>query len=92
MGWSGSAPKSHQSGERSRLGDALKKLKGKDEEKAEALIVAQALCDREGNRLFSDEDATLLAEKDSVVIDRLAQRVLTLNGMSPDADEDAKKN
>lgn len=50
-----------------------------------ARLVVLSLVDEEGNRLFKDSEATLLGQKNGVVINKLFDVVRELSGMS-DAD------
>ena len=44
-----------------------------------ASLVAIALCDEQGQRLFSDEDIALLSHKNALVMGRICKEILELN-------------
>lgn len=50
------------------------------------------LCDEKGNLMFSDEDVPIIAQLDSDVVINVFGVALALNGMEPDAVEQAEKN
>lgn len=47
------------------------------------------LCDQEGDRLFDDEQITLLGKRSSLVIARLFEAAWKLNMLSPEAADEA---
>lgn len=53
---------------------------------------ALLLCDAEGNRLFTLEDAEWLGEKDSTVLSRICEEGQVFNKLTPEQQEDAGKN
>lgn len=57
----------------------------------ERLIVATA-CDDQGNPLFTKEDLPALAEKNSMVVVRLADEALAISGIGADEVEDEAGN
>jgi hypothetical protein len=59
-----------------------------------ALAVALSLCDENGDRLFTSEqaDIDILASKDGAVIQKIYQEALVLNGLAKKSIEDAAKN
>lgn len=57
-----------------------------------ATLVALALCDEHGVRLYSDQEAPLLARLDGVALDFLYAKVRELNGIGKQAAEQAAKN
>lgn len=50
-----------------------------------ARLVVLALVDENGNRLFGDEEAAILGEKNAVVMGRLFDEVRNISGMSDEA-------
>ncbi len=64
--------------------------KGKDE--GDYQVVIRAVCDEQGNNLFTEKDLPLLKLKRFEVINRLAMAVVKHNGMDAGAVEEAKKN
>lgn len=57
-----------------------------------ARLVVKALIDEEGNRLFSDKDAEVLGEKNSLVVIRLFDIVREMSGMTDEELEEAQGN
>lgn len=57
-----------------------------------ARFLVRFLLDDKGERIFKDEDADALGEKNSAVLDRLFKLISRLNKLSADDAEDAKKN
>ncbi len=55
-------------------------------------VVLAAAVDDAGSRLFTEDDATWLSDKDGVVLDRLADAALEHNGMGEDAAKAAQGN
>lgn len=55
-------------------------------------ILVLTLCDENGELLFTDEDMEALNQKSFKVLERLTLAALQLNGLNPEAVEDAKKN
>jgi hypothetical protein len=66
---------------------------GKDPEELGFLLIAQSWVDEEGNPLLPVEEGEQVArELDSAAYNALASAVLKLNGMDPDAVDEAVKN
>ena len=61
-------------------------------ENARARWVVQGACDATGTRIFKDEDAEWLGEKDSKALDRIYDVVQRLSGASVAAERAAAKN
>jgi len=56
-------------------------------------LIAACLVDENGNRQFQTEaDVDALLDKSVVVLKRLSDEVLTMNGMDPDAVDEAGKD
>lgn len=55
-------------------------------------LCAQCLCDEQGNRLFTDEEAVELGKKSFDAIERICGIAMKLNGLGADAVESAAKN
>ena len=55
------------------------------------LVVRLTVCDEAGNALFSEQDDDALANKSSVVLDRIFHAAARLNGISDSAIEDARE-
>ena len=55
-------------------------------------LVAMALCDESGNRLFTDLEARKLGEKNANVLERLVEVATKLNKLGADGLEEAEKN
>ena len=55
-------------------------------------VLIYALCDASGKRLFKDEDAHLLAEKNGAVIEKLFKIAADLSGLNDEDIEAAEKN
>jgi len=56
------------------------------------LLVVSTVHDAAGNQVFTADDIDQLMEQSGGVIGRIAQKALTLCGMSGDAIEEAEKN
>lgn len=56
------------------------------------LLLARAIVDEEGNRIFTPEDIPALMEKSRRAIDRVTEAALRLNNFSGQAVEAAEKN
>ena len=82
------------SGDRDKYMDSHVKIeagaKGKDPKvtiaNSEALLVAKCLVDEQGNRLFKDSDAPLLAKKSGGAIHKLVVVIERLSGLGKDSD------
>lgn len=60
---------------------------------ARVILISYTLCDASGDLLFDDEEGIeILRQKDGLVIDRLSEKAMAINGLSEAAIEDAKKN
>ncbi len=57
-----------------------------------ARVVVRYVFDDSGTRIFSDDDAAALGEKNSVVINRLFEAVTRLAGITKEAGDTALKN
>jgi hypothetical protein len=57
-----------------------------------AKLVARAVVDDDGKRVFTDADINALGEKSALVLDRLFDVVSDLSGLSDTAAEEAEKN
>jgi hypothetical protein len=72
------------------------KLNGKSLElnrvNARARLLVKTLCDEQGNRLFTDADATQLGEQPADVLDRVYTVALRVNGFTSADVADLAKN
>lgn len=59
---------------------------------ARARLVVRAAIDEDGKRLFSDNDAPKLSDKNAAVLDRLWDKIAELSGLTSTAAEDAEGN
>lgn len=57
-----------------------------------ARLAVLVVCDADGKRLFSDEDATALGRKSGAALDRIFDLANRLNRLSEQTQEDAEKN
>lgn len=56
-------------------------------------VVMNGVCDADGNLLFTDnKDRKWLQEKNASVLDRVAEKILQISGMTDDSVEDAEGN
>lgn len=55
-------------------------------------LLVRCLCSEDGKPLFSTEQVSVLAEKNGVVLDRLFDAALRLNGFKKDTVEELAKN
>ena len=55
-------------------------------------LVALCLCDANGNRIFKDEDISVLGEMPADLINKLFTVAQEINGFTPKAIETAEKN
>lgn len=55
-------------------------------------MLVKCLCDETNKPLFSSEQVAVLAEKNGVVLDRLFDAALRLNGFKKDTVEELEKN
>jgi hypothetical protein len=63
----------------------------KDEMQATLALVAAAVCDDNGKRVFTDQDAAKLAEKSFNAVNAIAMAALIHNGMTGEAVDEAGK-
>jgi hypothetical protein len=56
-----------------------------------AWLLAIALCDESGNRIFADGELGEIKQIDGLTLNRLADEIITLNGMGAKSKEDAEK-
>lgn len=77
--------------ERDLLTDKIKNA-GDSQAKISIGIVIMTVIDNNGNKVFSDSDYDALANKSAPVIERIALEALRINGLNPDAVEQAEKN
>lgn len=72
--------------------------KGKDARReirvieASAKLAALTICDKNGNRIFSDTDVRELGTKSSAALERCTDAAAKLNGLNEDAKDDAKND
>jgi hypothetical protein len=82
--------------ERDAYEDEMYRIKGKDVEvnrlNARARLLVRCLCDEQGTRLFSDDDAKALGAKSAKVMGKLFDRASKLNGLSASDVEELEKN
>jgi Phage tail assembly chaperone len=57
-----------------------------------AKLAASVICDEQGNRIFTDDDAKLVAEKSGPVLDRVVGVWMKLNAVDPATIKDMEKN
>lgn len=57
-----------------------------------ATLVALALCDDKGERVFGNKDIGVLGERSANGLNRVFEFAQALNGIAPDSVEDAEKN
>lgn len=55
-------------------------------------LLARALCDDQGTRIFDDKDVEALGQRNTVVLERLGQEAMRVSGLLPEAVEEAAKN
>lgn len=58
----------------------------------QARIVALALVDDQGNRLFTDDEHEILLSRDWPTLEFVAKEVMSHNGLGDDAAEETEKN
>lgn len=73
-------------------GAYMRKLLADKPDDADAAILVAALRDEHGNAVFSEADRGALMGKSAAVVGRVVREVLRLNGMLPDAVDEAKKD
>ena len=57
-----------------------------------AIMAILTVCDEDGGRLFSMTDIDMLLSKEGNALTRIFEVARRINGLSPDAEEDAEKN
>lgn len=57
-----------------------------------AWLVCQVLCEQDGTRVFSDQDAGMLGKKSSVAVQRLFDKLAEMNGLSEKDAQELEKN
>ena len=57
-----------------------------------SLLVVLTLCDQAGDLLFSKKDIGIIEQKSASALDRIILEAQKLNGLNPEAVEEAKKN
>jgi len=65
---------------------------GDDRSNYRSKLVCRALVDAQGNRVFSDDDATALGHKSAKVVSRVFDLALKLNGLLGSDVEELRKN
>lgn len=63
-----------------------------DQATKDGLMAVTIMCDEQGNRIFSDDDAALLAGKNSKVLDRIAGAFAKLNAITDEQVDAIQKN
>jgi hypothetical protein len=58
----------------------------------QALMLVRCLCDENGERLFADVDAVALGRKNALVLQRLLEVAMRVNGMDAASQEEMEKN
>lgn len=56
------------------------------------IVAAFIISDEAGNRIFTDDDAAALAEKNTHVLDRISEAYGKLNGLDPKDIRESEKN
>lgn len=69
-----------------------KKEEGNQFENFRGRFAALVVCDEQGNRIFTDEEASLLGEQSAKILDRIFDVGQRLNGMAPEEKEKIKNN
>jgi len=95
--WGGSVYiKSMTGAERDAFEESMFRIKGGSREanyaNLRARLLVRVICDKEGNRLFKDEDAPKLGKKNAKALDRLFSRASALSGIGTQDVEDMVKN
>lgn len=57
-----------------------------------AWVLVRTLCDADGRRIFTDDEAEVLNEKNARVISRLAERAMAVNGLTDGLVEELEGN
>ena len=69
------------------------KHKGKmNLENIRAKLCAKTICDKDGNRLFSDKEVFALSKKSASALSRIFVVAQKLNGLSPESQEQIKQD
>jgi hypothetical protein len=76
--------------ERQELGNKLQKLK--DDGPIERLIFVTTIVDENNQRLFTDDDVSLLVDAYGAPVSRLSRLALSLNGFGKESIEEHEKN
>lgn len=63
-----------------------------DLDDSNAKLAAMAMCDQAGHTLFTLADVVHLRDKNALALERVVDAAAALNGLGPQAGEDAKKN
>jgi hypothetical protein len=95
--WGGSVRvRTLRSAERDEYEQSMVRQKGKDVtvnmQNIRAGLVARALCDENGDRLFSDAEIALLGQKSAAALERVFDVAARLSSVTPDAIEVLGKN
>jgi hypothetical protein len=59
---------------------------------ASAKLATLTICDKNGNRIFSDADVKVLGQKSSAALERCTDAAAKLNGIDDDAKDEAKND
>lgn len=59
---------------------------------ARARLIVRCVCDAEGKRLLTDQDAGTVGQHDNTVLDILYDECQKLNGLTPEAEEAIRGN
>lgn len=54
-------------------------------------LLSLCICDKDGNRLFSEKDVDLLAKKSGVALSRLIREALVINNLVPVVDKKTRE-
>ena len=63
-----------------------------DKDNPHSRFAAMVICDEDGNRLFTDDDAEALGGKSPVVLRRITSEAMKHNGLTEDEQEKTAKN
>jgi hypothetical protein len=85
---------------RERYVESIREIKGKGKKQeikillieSGAKLAQQTMCDKDGNLLFTPQQVRELGEKSSAALQRVIDKAAELNGLSDDAEEDAKND
>lgn len=92
--------KSLSAREKEKYVDSIRVTKGKGRnatqevvlEESSAKLVVMCACDKNGKKLFNMSHVKMLADKSGKAMQRLVDKASELNGLSDDAEEDAKND